>query len=58
MNPTNSKIFDPHRLLVNLTDETNLKKVINMILHQTLAFTIHGKTWKSHTKLKNLKYQL
>ena len=45
MNPTNSKIFDPHRLLVNLTDETNFKKVINMILHQTLAFTIHGKTW-------------
>ena len=22
----NSKIFDPHRLLVNLIDETNLKK--------------------------------
>ena len=39
MNSKNSGTSDPHRLLLNLTD----KKVINMLLYQTLAFTIHGK---------------
>ena len=29
-----------------------------MLLYLTLAFTIHGKVWKSHTKIINLKYQL
>ena len=35
-----------------------LKKVINILFYQTLAFTIHGKKLKSHTKEINLKYQL
>ena len=45
MNSKNSKTSDPHRLLLNLKDQINLKKVIsmNMLLNQTLAFTIHGK---------------
>ena len=29
-----------------------------MLLYQTLAFTIHEKIQKSHTKITNLKYQL
>ena len=29
-----------------------------MLLYQTLAFTIRGKIYKSHTKIINLKYQL
>ena len=32
------------RLLLNLSDEIN--RVINMLLDQTLAFTIHGKIRK------------
>ena len=43
MNSGKSKRSDPHRLLFNLSDKTNSKKVINMLLHQILAFTIHGK---------------
>ena len=29
-----------------------------MLLYQILAFNIHGKKQKSHTKIINLKYQL
>ena len=43
INYENRKTSDPHRLLLNLTDKINLKEVINMLLYQTLAFTIHGK---------------
>ena len=39
MNSGNSKKSDSHGLLLNLTD----KIVINMLLYQMLAFTIHGK---------------
>ena len=54
-NSKNSKISDLHRLLLNLADKINL---INMLLYQTLAFTIHNKILKSHTKIINLKYHL
>ena len=43
MNSENSKASDPHRLLLNTSDKMNLKEVINMLLYQTLAFTILGK---------------
>ena len=43
MNSKNSKTSDSYRPLLNLADKINLKKVINMLLYQTLAFTIHGK---------------
>ena len=43
MNYENSKTSDPHRLLLNIQDKINFKKVINMLLYQTLAFTIRGK---------------
>ena len=41
-NSGNSKISDPHRLLLNLLDEINLKRS-DMLLYQILASTIHGK---------------
>ena len=39
MNSKNSKTSNPDRLLLNLTD----KEVINMLLCEILAYTIHGK---------------
>ena len=42
MNYENSKTSDPHRLLLNIQDKINFKKVINIMLYQTLAFTIRG----------------
>ena len=48
-----SKTFDPHRILLSFI--TN--KVIHMLLYSILAFTIHGKIYKRHTKIINLKYQ-
>ena len=41
MNSGNSKTFDPHRLLLNLSD--NLKRAINMLLYQILASVIQGR---------------
>ena len=58
MNSENSKTPDPHRLLLNLVDEINFKKLTNMFLYQTLTFIIQGKIYKNHTKIINLKHQL
>ena len=58
LNSGNSKTPDPHRLLLNLSYKINLKEGINILLYQILAFTIHGKIWKSHIDIINLKYQL
>ena len=41
MNTENSKTSDHHKLLLNLLDKINLE-VINMLLYQSLAITIHG----------------
>ena len=43
MNSKNNKTSDRHRLLLNPTDKINLKKVINMLLYQILAYIIHRK---------------
>ena len=45
MNSENAKTSDPHRLLLNLSYKINLKKccLINMLLYQTLAFTMNRK---------------
>ena len=43
MNYKNSKKSGPDRLLPNLSDKRKFKKVINMLLYQTFAFTIDGK---------------
>ena len=59
MNSENSKTADSYRLLFSLLDKINFfKKMINMLVCQTLVFTIHGKKLKSHIKIINLKYQL
>ena len=42
MNSKNSGTSDPHRLLFNIKDKIILK-VINMLIYQILAFSIHGK---------------
>ena len=42
INSKNSKISHPHRLLHNLENKINLKKVMNMLFYQILAYTIHG----------------
>ena len=44
MNSKNSGTYDPHRLLLNLSDKVNLNEVINLLLYQILGYTIHGKT--------------
>ena len=54
-----SETSDSQILLLNLSDKTNLKReAVNMLLHQILAYTIHGKILKNYTKTTYLKYQL
>ena len=43
MNSENSKTSEPNRLLLYLSDKTNLKEGINMLLYETFSFTIYGK---------------
>ena len=47
MNSRNSETFDPHRLLVNLTDEINLKRSDKYVALSNLS--IYYK-WKSSCK--------
>ena len=42
MNSRNIKTSYPHRLILNPSDEINLKR-INILLYQILATTVHGK---------------
>ena len=49
MNSENSKTSDPHRLLLNLSDKTELKRKDNYVA-LWLTFTIRG-------KIMNLKYR-
>ena len=48
----------PYVLMLKLTDKVDLRWVGKVLLYQILVFIIHGKTWKAHTKMTNLKYQL
>ena len=43
MNSENKKTSASHRLLLNVSHKINLRKVINMLLYQILACTLHGK---------------
>ena len=52
MNSKNNKTSEPDRLLHNLSNKINLKKVINMSLHQVIQ------KQKGDTKAINLKCQL
>ena len=54
MNSENSNSSDPHRLLLNPPDKIELKGLINILLYQIVAFTIHGKIQKK----KKLKFRV
>ena len=43
MNPENSKTSDPHRLLLNLSDEINVKKIDKYVALSNLSIYY---TWK------------
>ena len=43
INFKNSKTFDLDKLLLNLTDKTDLRRKDKYILYQILVFPIHGK---------------
>ena len=43
MNSEDSMTSDLHILLINLTDEKNLKRSDKLLLYQILAYIIHGK---------------
>ena len=47
INSENSKISDPDRLLLNLSDKMNLKEEINMLLYQILAWKSIKKSYKN-----------
>ena len=46
INSKNSTTSHSQRLLLNLSDKINLKKVINMLLYQILACTIYMEKYK------------
>ena len=43
MNSENSKIFDPDRLLLNLTDKIKLHRSNKYVSLSNFSFTMHGK---------------
>ena len=56
MNSENSKTFDPHRLLVNLTDKINLKRSDKYVAFSNLSIYY---TWKNFKKsYKNNKCEI
>ena len=52
MSSENSKIRDPHRLLLNPMDKTNLKSSDKYIVYQILVFVIQSKIWTKSFKIK------
>ena len=46
MNSKNSKTSEPHRLLLNLADKTDLKRSDKYVALSNLSITIHGKISK------------
>ena len=43
MNSDNIQTSDPHKVLLSLSDKTDLKRVINALIYNILTFTIYGK---------------
>ena len=43
MNSKNTETYDPHSLLLNLTDKINFKRSDKYVFYQILAFTIYVK---------------
>ena len=58
MNSENSKTFDPHRILLNLTDKINLQRSDKYVALANLSIYYTWKTIKSHSKIINSKYLL
>ena len=58
INSENSKITDPHRVLLNLTDKINVKRSDKYVALSNLSIYYTWKNTKSITKKINLKYQL
>ena len=58
MNSENSKTSKPHVLILKLTGKLDFRRGEKSTAYRILIFNTHGKTWKAHTKKKNLKYKL
>ena len=58
MNSGNSKASDLHRLLLNLSDKVNLKRIDKYIALSNLSIYCTWKNIKISYKIINLKYQL
>ena len=56
MNSENSKTCEPHRLLLTLSDKTNLKTSDKYIALPYLSINYTWKNIKNHTKIISLKY--
>ena len=61
MNLKNSKAYGSLKLLLSFSDKMCFENmlffyVINVFFYQILAYTIHEKNIKSHTKTINLKF--
>ena len=57
MNSKNSKISEPHVLILKLTDELDLRRGENCITLSDLSIYNTWKNIKAHTITINLKYQ-
>ena len=58
MNSKNSKTFYPHRLLLNLTENMDLKRSDKYAALSNLSIYYTWKIRKSHIRTKNLKNRL
>ena len=58
MNSENSKISEPHVLILKLTDNLYLRRDEKSIALSNLSIYYTWKNIKTHTITKNLKYQL
>ena len=56
-NTENNKISDPRRLLINLSDQINLKRSYKYVALSNVSIDHACKNIKSHAKSINLKYQ-
>ena len=50
MNSENSETSDPHRILLNLSDETNLNRSDENVASSSLSIQYTWKNTESHTK--------
>ena len=58
INSKNSKTSDPHRLLLNLLDKTNLKRNDKFVALTNFSIYYTLKNKKDHTKIISIQYQL